>query len=550
METRQPTMEDQSGMDAHLANQLRTLFAKMVNDIDIVLFTDPNGNNPYCDAARQAIRMFRQLTDRIQVREFDLTHEKAVEWEITESPTIVIQPDHYNLRWIGAPVGEEGRIFLETILLIGTGESNLSEQSKKVMAKVDDPRRVKIFVSPSCPYCPQEAINGVKAAVERPDTVSLEIIDIQCKPVIADQYNAHSVPQAFANDLLIGQGAQSEEVFCASLAGLEPQTVFIPDVEADEVETDVVIVGGGPAGLTAAIYLERSGLKTALVEKEALGGQVATTPVVENYTGFTSVGGKTLVDIMVTHAMEYAQIFKGEEVLEISGSDPFIVKTSRRTFTARRVLLATGATHRHLGVPGEERLSGKGVTYCATCDGPLFRGRKVIMAGGGNSAVTEALYLKNMGVDVSIVHRRDTLRAQSHLCKQLEENGVPVIWNTEVQEILGDQRVNRVVLKNNKTGEAQTVDIDGVFIAIGYKPATQLARLAGIDLTDEGYIAKQEHHRTNVPGIYAAGDVEGGYKQIVTAVGQGAEAAMSIFEDMINPYWQREQTVKLEAVSA
>ena len=548
METNQPTTEDQGGMDPNLAKQLRTLFTKMVNDIEIVLFTDPNNNDPYCDAARQAIRMFRQLTDRIEVREYDLNHEKASEWEITESPTIVIQPETYHLRWIGAPVGEEGRIFLETILLVGMGESNLSEPSKKVMAKVDDPRRVKIFVSPTCPYCPQEAINGVKAAIERPDTVNLEIIDIQCKPQIAEQYGVQGVPQAFANDVNIGQGAQSEEVFCASLASLEPQTIFIPDVEAAEIETDVVIVGGGPAGLTAAIYLERSGLKTALVEREALGGQVATTPVVENYTGFTSVGGKTLVDIMVTHAMEYAQIFKGEEVLEITGGEPFTVKTSRRTFKAKRVLLSTGATHRHLGVPGEERLSGKGVTYCATCDGPLFKGRKVIMVGGGNSAVTEALYLKNMGVDVSLVHRRDKLRAQSHLVKQLTDNGIPVIWNTEVKEIIGNDRVTQVILKNGQTGETTTKAIDGVFIAIGYKPATKLARLAGVDLTDDGYIAKQEKHRTNIPGIYAAGDVEGGYKQIVTAVGQGAEAAMSIFEDIINPYWQREETVKLKAV--
>ena len=517
--------------------RLQKTFADLPQRIDLLMFAYPAEDNPFTQANRQVIRAFRQLSDKITFREYGMDHELARQYNVTHSPTLVVAPDRYRIQWVGAPMGEEGRTFLELLMLAGQGDSQLSDPSRSVIAKIAEPRAVKVFVSPSCPYCPQEAVNAIKAAIEAPDRISLELIDIQCAPEAAEQYGANSVPQAFANDVQIGLGAQSEEVFCASLAKLAPQTIFIPESDAELVECDVVIVGGGPAGLTAGIYTVRSGLKTAVVERDALGGQVATTPVVENYPGFTQVGGKTLVDIMVTHALEYVQIFQGEEVVDITPGDPIVVQTSRRKFKTRTVLLATGASHRHLGVPGERRLSGRGVSYCSTCDGPLFRGRKVIMVGGGNSAVTEALHLANMGVDVTLVHRRDTLRAQEHLVKNLESAGIPVQWNTEVEEILGAERVEAVRLKDNRSGEIRTLAVQGVFVSIGYAPAVALAEKTGVALNADGYIARDGRHRTNIAGIYSAGDVEGGYKQIVTAAGQGAEAAMAIFEDLINPYW-------------
>lgn len=542
-------MTEMAGMEANSApnradgqaflNQLRATFAQMPNAIPLLLFTEKSRDDVFAQANRQVIRAFRELTDKITLHEYDLSHEKARQHNVTVSPTLVIAPDQYNIRWIGAPMGEEARTFLELLLLVGSGNSNASEQSLKVLERIDAPRHVKVFISPSCPYCPQEAVNGAKAAVARPDLISLELIDIQCRPDIAQQYAAQSVPVAYANEILIGQGAQAEEVFMSSLQKLEPQTIFIPDVDAEVVETDLTIVGGGPAGLTAAIYAVRSGLKTALVEANALGGQVATTPIVENYPGFTQVGGKTLVDIMVNHALEYVQIFQGEKVIDIKPGTPHEVQTTRRKFMTKTILLATGASHRMLGVPGEARLSGRGVSYCATCDGPLFRDKKVLMVGGGNSAVTEALHLHHMGVAVTLVHRRDTLRAQEFLVKNLKESGVPVLWNTEIKDILGEERVTSVELFNNQTNEISTMPVDGVFLSIGYTPAVELASKIGLELTDEGYIARDAKHRTNIPGIYAAGDVEGGYKQIVTATGMGAEAAMTIFEDIINPYWQQ-----------
>ena len=537
-----PTNDPAAQAQQAFIKQLRQTFAALPNEIPLLLFVQRGKEDVFVDATRQVVRAFRELSKKITLKEYYLDHELAARYDVQSSPTLLIDPDHYKIRWLGAPMGEEGRSFLEAMLLVGAGKSELSDQSLKVVERIESPRQLKIFVSPTCPYCPQQVVNGLKAAIQKPDMISLEIIDIQAHPELAEQYHAHSVPQAFANEVLIGQGAQQEEVFLSSLLKLEPQTIFIPDITEKEIETDMLIVGGGPAGLTAGIYAVRSGLKTAIVERQALGGQVALTPVVENYPGFSQIGGKTLVDIMVSHALEYVQIFQGEEVLDIQPGDPMEVTTTRRKFFTKTVLLATGATHRNLGVPGEKRFSGRGVSYCATCDGPLFKGRKVVLVGGGNSAVTEALYLKNTGVDVTLVHRRDNLRAQEVLARQLDLNHIPILWNTEIKAIDGEERVAKVTLFNNKTGKRTEMAVEGVFIAIGYEPAVILAEKVGVALDEEGFIVHDDYHRTNIPGIYSAGDVEGGFKQIVTAAGQGAAAAMKIFEDTINPYWTQKAT--------
>ena len=522
--------------------ELIAVFEKMPYEIPLVLFADSVKNEIFSQGARQLIRSVREMAPKVTLLEYDISHKMAQEWHAEYPPVLLFDPDNYQIRWLGAPLGEEGRTFVEALIMMGYRKTNLNKESLKVLNSIQSPRDIKVFVSPTCPYCPQQAVNALKAAIERPDLISLEIIDIQANPELADQYAAQSVPQVFANETLIAKGAQNEELFFASLEKMEQQTIFIPDSDAEEVDADVVIIGGGPAGLTAAIYAARSGLQAVVVEKGALGGQVATTPIVENYPGFTQVGGKTLVDIMVSHALEYVKIFPGEEVMDIELGDPITVSSTRRRFKSKVVLFATGANHRHLDVPGELSLSGRGVSYCSTCDGPLFKGKKVLMVGGGDSAVTEALHLKNIGVDVTLVHRKETLRCQDYLKQNLSGNQIPIIFNAEIKEILGKERVEGVKLYNNNTEESSTLDIDGVFVAIGYSPAVELAKKIGIELTEDNFIKRDSRHRTNIPGIYSAGDVEGGYKQIVTAAGQGSEAALAIFEDLVNPYWKSKKT--------
>jgi thioredoxin reductase (NADPH) len=521
--------------------QLGKIIDSLPNKIEIILFFDGSEDDAFGMAAKNVLQTIEKLSSNLKLKIVRTDHRLAVKWGVDRSPTILFSPDRYSIRWLGAPVGEEGRTLVEILLLIGLGESGLSGQSKKIFKKIDSNRELKVFVSPTCPYCPQQVINCVKAAVEKPELMKMEIIDVQCYADIAEKYSAESVPQTFANEILIAQGSQQEELFLSSLEKLEEQTIFIPDSDAELVELDLLIVGAGPAGLTAGIYAARSGLKAALIERGSLGGQIATTPVVENYPGLAQVSGKTLVDIMVSHALQYVQIFEGEEVVDIKLGEPVEVISTRRRFLAKTILLATGATHRRLGVPGESAYMGRGVSYCATCDGPLFKGKKVAVIGGGDSAVTEALHLHNIGVSVTLIHRKDTFRAQEFLSKNIFENDIPILWSTEVKEIIGNGKLSKLVLVNNKTGKVFKHKTDGVFISIGYSPTVDLAKKIGIVLTEDGYISHDSKHRTNVKNVYSAGDVEGGYKQIVTAAGQGSEAAMTIFEDIINPYWKRKK---------
>jgi thioredoxin reductase (NADPH) len=523
--------------EAQVRERLRAVFDQFTSTVDLILFAAPGVDETFARAARTTIRELADLTDKITVREFDLDHDLARKWNVEHSPTLLLSPEKYDIRWLGAPVGEEVQAFVQALTMIGFGERDLSDQAALILDRIDSPRRVKVFVSPTCPYCPAQIVNALAAAVTRPELISLQVIDVQANRDLAEKYEAYSTPMTLANERLIGQGAQTRELFLASLKRLEPQTVFIPDNDAPEIETDLVIVGGGPAGLTAGIYAARGGLKAVIVEKGALGGQMALTPVIENYPGLTQVGGKSLVDIMVNHALQYAQVFPGEEVLDIEPGRPLIVTTSRRRFLSRAVLLATGAAHRRLGAPGEDRLTGRGVSYCSTCDGPLFVGKKVLVIGGGDSAVTEALHLDHLGVEVTLVHRRDRLRAQARLVENLAANQVPVRYNTEVKQIRGQTKVQEVELIDNQTGQSSVVPAEGVFVAVGYDPAVALARKIGVQTRPDGYLARDERHRTSVSGVYSAGDVEGGYKQIVVAAGQGAEAAMTIFEDLTNPYW-------------
>jgi thioredoxin reductase (NADPH) len=536
--------QDESMLRRETESQLRAVFESLPQKVTIHLFTAKGDKDGLTQAARDLVHAFLRFTDKIELKEFDLNHESARRMNVTSSPTLVFQPDRYSIRYLGVPYGEEARTFLGALILIGHGASNLSEQSGKVLKRIDSSREIKLFVSATCPYCPDQAMNAIKAAMEMPNMISLELIDIQSNPDLANRYSAYSVPQTFANDVLIAQGAQPEELFMLSLEKMEQQTIFIPETEGDLIETDVCVVGGGPAGLAAGIYTVRSGLKTAVIERGPLGGQVATTPIVENYPGFTRVPGKALVDILVTHALEYVQIFQGEEVIDIQPGEKITVTTNRRRFLTRAVVLATGANYKHLGVPGEADLAGRGVSYCATCDGPLFKGKKVVVVGGGNSAATEALYLYNIEVPVTIIHRRDELRAQEHLVRSIRDSKIPILWNTEVKEIRGERKVTELLLLDNKTGQESTLATDGVFIAIGYSPSVELATKLGLEITADGFIKHDSNHRTTIPGIYSAGDVEGGFKQIVTAMGQGTEAALSVFEDLMQPYWAKEAGAK------
>ena len=297
---------------------------------------------------------------------------------------------------------------------------------------------------------------------------------------------------------------------------------------------DVVIIGGGPAGLTAAIYTGRANLSTLILEKGLPGGQIAQTEDVENYPGFPEpVSGMELSQRMQQQAEKFGARIEMDEVQSVArdATDrhyPFTVAGYGGTYRARTVILATGANPRRLNVPGEEQFWGKGVSVCATCDGFFYRGKKVVVIGGGDAAVEEGMFLTKFADEVTLIHRRDTLRAnKSAQARALSNPKMKFIWNTVVEEILGDDNVNGVRLKNLETGEVSDFATDGVFIFIGHIPNTDFVKDT-VTLRDDGYVEVRDEIYTNVPMLFAAGDVSDYiYRQLATSVGAGARAAMS-----------------------
>lgn len=300
-------------------------------------------------------------------------------------------------------------------------------------------------------------------------------------------------------------------------------------------EYDLIIIGGGPAGLTAGIYAGRQGMSTLILEMMTGAGSGYMVPSMENYPGFEIISGKDLLEKMREQAGKHVPINNMEEVKKIDGNDTsgILVTTSKGEYKSRAVIISTGSRHRRLKVPGEIEFLGRGVCYCATCDGPLYQGKNVAVIGGGNAAVQEAIYLKNLGCNVTIIHRRDQLRAQEYLQKKLEENKIPVIWDSVVKEIKGDMVVGSVMLHNVKTEENTELSVDGIFIAVGEEPLSKFAHSAGVEIDNESYILTDKFQRTNIPGIYAAGDITGGIKQWVVACAEGAVASLSAFEDVM-----------------
>jgi len=318
----------------------------------------------------------------------------------------------------------------------------------------------------------------------------------------------------------------------------------IEGVASDESETvagdfDVIIIGGGPAGLSAGIYAKRAGLECIVLEKGVPGGQVLTSPNIENYPGFAEISGIKLMETMADHARRYVDIKEGEEVLRVRGGEKFEIMTTSAKYTSRAIVLTTGSTHRKLEVKGEEGMTGRGVSYCATCDGFFYKGRDVVVVGGGNTALTDALYLNSIGCKVALVHRRDAFRADRHLQDTITKHGIEVFWDTVIDEIVGEQEVTGVRLRNLKNGTTHVKKTNGVFVAVGELPSSQLAAELGLDMDAGGFVNVDKSFRTNVPMVYAAGDVTGGIRQIVAAVHGGAAAALSCFEDLMNPYYRR-----------
>lgn len=299
----------------------------------------------------------------------------------------------------------------------------------------------------------------------------------------------------------------------------------------------LIIIGGGPAGLTSAIYSARAGLDPLVMNGPEPGGQITLTPDLENYPGFPDgIGGFELMEKVTEQAQSFGTRMAFEIVEQVQFEEkPYIIETDGQKYEAESVIIATGSEAKRLGLYREEELTGNGISYCATCDGAFFKDKEVAVVGGGNVAIEEADFLTKFASKVYLIHRRNKLRGDKILSDRIKENNkVEILWNTEVQELKGDNKLSGLVIENNKNNQVKTLeDVKGLFMAVGYDPRTDIFK-GQIELDEKNYILTDDKQRTNKKGIFAAGDVqEPNYNQVIVAAGTGAKAAMQVDKYLI-----------------
>jgi len=306
---------------------------------------------------------------------------------------------------------------------------------------------------------------------------------------------------------------------------------------------DVIIVGAGSAGLSAGIYTVRSGLKTLVLDDKLGGGTISDAPVVVNYPGFAEISGGELAEKMLTHCKKLGAVVHDLEpvtAMNLSG-EPKKVITSRATYEAKAVIISQGSHYKEIGAKGEIQFKGRGVSYCGVCDGPFFKGKKVIVVGGGNSACITTLYLSGLAAQVTVIHRREAFRAEESLVNDINmKTNVKVVWNTEILEVKGDKQVRSALLLDTKTGQTTEVPIDAIFVQVGEAPNSQIAQASGLEVDEHGYVKIDIRQQTNLPGVFAAGDITNHpVKQVGTAVGQGITAALEAYAFIRRPYYKK-----------
>lgn len=383
------------------------------------------------------------------------------------------------------------------------------------------------FWAPWCPHC--RKINPAYEQIAEQYAGVLEVVKVNMdeNDKLWSELQVELIPtlRLYVDGKPIAStvAPESKAAIDEFLSGILPKQI---NEENDHVY-DMIIIGGGPGGYTAALYAARAGLDSLVIEKLSAGGQMALTHQIDNYPGFVDgIGGWELADQMQRQAERFGATTQNAEVRSVNlNSSPKTVETSEGTFYGKTIVLATGANPRELGVPNEKELVGRGVAYCAACDGMFYKGKTVVVVGGGNTAAADALLLSRIAEKVIIVHRRNTLRATKIYHEPLmKAENVEFRWNSVVTELLHEDNITGVRLKDVQTGEETVIAADGVFVSVGRKPATELVS-DQIELDKGGYIVAGETTETNIPGVYAVGDVRTKLlRQVVTAVADGAMA--------------------------
>ena len=505
-------------LDTNTLLQLNTYLAMMENP---VVFKVSAGHEVGSLEMREFLKEISDLSKLITIEETKL--------ERTPSFSVNRVGENTGITFAGIPLGHEFTSLVLAILQVSGRKPKISDEQIAQIKAITGSFKFEIFISLSCHNCPDvvQALNLL--SVLNPN-ISNTMIDGGAFQKEVEEKQIMAVPSVFLNGELFGNGRISLEEILVKIDTNSAQKQL--DALSHKEDYDVLILGGGPAGASAAIYAARKGIKTGLIA-EKFGGQVMDTLGIENFISVKETEGPKLVKQLEDHVKSYdVDLMTLQRALKITKEDKIVVELENGVkLRSKSVIIATGAKWRELGIPGEKKFKNKGVAYCPHCDGPLFKGKKVSVIGGGNSGVEAAIDLAGIVAHVTLIEFGEELRADSVIQKRLHSlPNVKVITNAQTIEVTGTERVNGMIYKNRLDGEIHHIELEGVFVQIGLIPNTEFLK-GSMDLTKFGEIIIDSHGATTMPGVFAAGDCTNiPFKQIIIAMGEGSKAGLGAFD--------------------
>jgi alkyl hydroperoxide reductase subunit F len=560
-----PVDQVSSIIDAQARAELKTIFANLSGAVKMTLFTQANPC-PTCAEQRRLLEEVASVSGKIDLKVYDLVRDRdrAEARSVDKVPATLIDGDReHGIRFYGLTGGYEFSSLVDAILMASTGVSSLDPRLESLIKGLSKPVHVEVMTTLTCPYCPRMVHVANQFALVN-DKIRADMIDSAEYPQLVQMYSVSGVPKTIINGANSFEGAiQAEAFYLELLKAVEPEQYRRLDETIREAQGlrkvgraeeghlyEVLVIGGGPAGMNAALYSARKGLEVALVSMN-LGGQITYTARVENYLGLGVAPGVDVIDLFMRH-LEAHRIAEalGREVIRVEATGRGFRATTGdgRRYEGRALIYCAGKEYKRLEVPGEEKFIGRGIAFCATCDAPLYTGRRVAVVGGGNSAFTAARDLIRFASEVHLIHRGGEFKADEGLVREVTAaKNVKLHRNAQVRAFLGGEKLTGVRIGGSTDEAGVDLLVDGVFLEVGMIPNSDPLR-GLVEVNERGEVPVGRDMSTAFPGLFAAGDVtDVKEKQIAIAVGQGAQAALSAYEYLYTKGLTKNKAEKREA---